>query len=599
MAQEELPGVPAVLGITIDDKSTRDIDDALYIERLEDGWQLSISIADVGRVVQLGSDFDTKAKERVATRYYGSGNSPMLPRFLAENKLSLWPRRLRNVLVVRIRLGLDFETKAVEIEEVVLKSRAKLTYDEVPGILADKEHPGHELLTQAKTIAMGLLTKRRQKGAMVLYDLNNGWVTSEEGFIKKLENKDAVIGYIIIQEMMILANAEVAKLGAARGLPLLYRSHNARDAGPELEALVKVIQEGLDHPIAGLDELRKNTHKLLEKATYGSKNTGHFGLGLQAYLHFTSPIRRYADLVNHRQVKAMIHGEAPPYTVEQIEEVAQHINAQVLQEQRDTAEYMKAKAESRAVRALDARRLDGLSAKEFERVVKVETRGGADASEAFIHGYEQRLKERAVPLVCMTVLFGEAPEGPGWSRLKAATVQWLEKRPEDAMSILTQGAQVVGWPPVQFDTESIGPDHQKVFRAIAELGDQTVPKEHQSWASGRTLKEAKQRSCVRLLALLAGVTPPPFDNPEVYPPEQPAPEPPPPVDVKNAVGVLQEMCQKRGVSGPVYTFQQTGPNHVPVITCTCTFSGIERTAVDSSKKDAKQRAAKAVLEAIK
>lgn len=580
-----------VAGITIDDHTTRDIDDALSIERLEDGWRVLVSIADVGRGVELGSDVDNRAKEMVATRYFANGNSPMLPRLLAERDLSLWPNVKRHVIVIDFTLGQDFETKAMSVYEGSLRSKAKLTYDDVPDILADTQHPGHEFMSNAKVLAMGMLAKRRQKGAMVMYDLNNGWVTTEEGFLKKLENKDNVIGYIIVQEMMIRANAEIAEYGRQRGLPLLYRNHKAKDAGPELEALAKIIQEGVDHPIEGLDELRKSTHQLLEKATYGSENAGHFGLGLQAYLHFTSPIRRYADLVNHRQIKALCSGKPHPYTVEQIEEIAQFINMRTLQDQQSQSEYMKKKAEQSATRAIDARRLDSLNAKEFERAVKVEARSGEEPSEAFAEGYITRVTRNAAPLLCMTVVLGEAPDGPGWKRLKEWTIAGLWKRPEDAVTVLTQGVQVVGWASAEYETATLGPDHQRVFYVTAKISD------HVATAGGKTSKEAKQRASVKLLALMSGVEPPTFDEPKVVD-EPKAPVLPPVQAGPNAVGALLEFCQKRGLTVPTFTFKQTGPSHMPVIACTCAFNGIERTAVASSKKDAKQRAAQAVAEKV-
>jgi len=587
MTDQELPG------LTIDDKTTRDIDDAVAVERLEDGWRVRVSIADVSRRIKLDSELDKKAMGRVATRYYGTGNSPMFPRFLAERDLSLWPGEKRGVMVIDLNLGTDFETRKVDIYESVFRSQAKLTYEEVPAIIADPKHSYHQLLSSLKILALGLLAKRRKKGAMVMYDLNNGWVTTEDGFLKKLENKDAVIGYIIIQEMMILANAEVAKYSADHHVALLYRNHQAKDAGPELEALAKTIQEGFDHPIEGLDELRKSTHQLLEKANYSSSLKGHFGLSLPAYAHFTSPIRRYADLVNHRQIKAALrHDKMLPYTVDQIQQIADHINAMTLQEQQSRSEFEKQKAEQRAVRAIDARRLHGLKAKDFERAVKVEARSGEDASDAFIEGYVRRVQDGTLPILCMTVVFGEAPESPGWNQVKSWTIARLWKRPEEAVSVLSQGVQVVGWPAVEYDVSEAGPPHERVFTAVARMG------ENQAQALAKTSKEAKQRASVKLLAKLAGVEEPIFDEPKF---EAPAPVPPPPPvsTSENAVGVLQQFCQKRGLDSPGYTFQQTGPSHMPVITCTCKFQNVERTAVATSKKDAKQKAAQAVLAALK
>lgn len=578
-----LPDVP---GITIDGPTTRDIDDALHIDRLDDGWRIRVAIADVDRTIRHGTDRDQRARERVATRYFGTGNSPMLPRYLAEDQLSLWPGRERHVMVVDFTLGSNFETKAADIYEGTLRSAAKFTYDEIPGLIVNAQSSFHQLAADAKTLAMGMLAKRRDAGALVLYDLNNGWVSTEEGFLKKLESKDAVIGYIIIQEMMIRANAEVARIGVARGVPMLFRNHEARDAGPELEALAKTIQEGVNHPVVGLEELRKSAHRLLQKANYGSVCTGHFGLSLPAYLHFTSPIRRYADLVNHRQVKAMIAGAPPPYTVEQVEEVAQYINARVLQDQQATADAMKAKAEGRAQQAIDDRRLDGLLPKPFERAVKVEARSGEDASEAFAEGFNQRLRAGRVPLICFTVVLGEAPDTPRWKQLKHWVLVELWRRPEDAISVLTQGTQIVDWPPVEFAVEDTGPAHQKTFTATAKLGEREVK------ATSKTSKEAKQRAAVKLLALLADIDPPQ----EAQPIEPAPPSPTPQVsEGPNLVGALQEFAQKRGLPIPTYAFTQTGQSHLPVISCTCRFDGIERTAVATAKKDAKSRAAEAVM----
>lgn len=579
---------------TIDDKSTRDIDDAIAIERQPDGWRLLVSIADVSRLVHLDTEFDLKAKERVATRYYGSGNSPMLPRFLAEKQLSLWPGRRRSVLTVDFTLAENLTTTKAEIREGVLHSQAKLTYDEIPNIVADEKHPLHGFGVEAKKLALGLLTQRRASGALVMYDLNNGWVTTEEGAIKKFENKDAVIGYIIIQELMIRTNAEVARLGIERGVPLLFRNHDTRDAGPEREALVRAIQEAFTTPVVGLDELRKKTHRFLERATYGSKLTGHFGLNLPAYLHFTSPIRRYADLVNHRQVRAMIQNKPPPYTAEQIEEVAQHINAKETQDRQSTSDHFKDQAEAKAQRAIDNRRLDGLGAKEFERAVKVEARHKPEVSEAMAQALTHRLREGSAPLICMTVVLGEAPETPGWLALKGEIIQTLARRHEDAVSILAQGVQVVGWAPAAWDTQATGPDHQRIFCVTAQLGD------HSFTVRARTSKEAKQKASVGLLALLAGVEPPTFGEPIQEAPEPvPVPPAPEPETGDNWVGRLMEHSQKHRLEQPVFTYKQEGPSHMPVIACTCKYNGTTKTAVAGAKKDAKKLAAQAVAEKLK
>lgn len=588
--------VREVPGLTIDDVSTRDIDDAIFIERLSNGWKILVSIADVGRDVPLGSEVDLYAYNRTATRYFATGNSPMLPRTLAENLLSLWPKVARFVLTIEAVLDESFGIQHVEVYEAGIRSQAKLSYDQIPAILAAEDHPHHKLVKDARGVALGLLNKRREAGALVMYDLNNGWVTTEEGSIRKLANKDEVIGYVIIQEMMILANAAVATFGVNRGIPLLFRNHEAYEGQPpDRQKLIDAITQAAQGPIEGLDALREQTHKALKRATYGATLLGHFGLNLPAYLHFTSPIRRYADLVNHRQIVALLRGEDLPYTVDQLEAIGQHLTQRAEQQRLGRSESEKDRAEQRAQKALDARKLDGLNAKDFERVVKVEARRGQeDASDAFCDAFVRRLQEGRVPLICMTVLFGEAPQDlPRWTELRQKTLDWLETHPEDAVSVLTLGVQNVGWPEAAFTTTDVGQAHEKTFFALGRLG------EHAFQGVAKSSKLAKQRAAVGLVALLGGLVPPLFEPVPVGPVAKTAPLPPMPETGDNPVGRLQEFCQQRSKPMPVYAFEQKGPDHLPVITCKCTFGNIEKVAVAASKKEAKKLAAQAILSELR
>ncbi len=584
--------VREVPGLTIDDVSTRDIDDAIFIERLPQGWKILVSIADVGRDVPLGSEIDLDAYNRTATRYFASGNSPMLPRTLAENMLSLWPKVARFVVTIEAVLREDLTLEHVEVYEAGIKSQAKLSYDQIPAILAAEDHPHHKLVKDARGIALGLLNKRREAGALVMYDLNNGWVTTEEGSVRKLANKDEVIGYIIVQELMILANAAVATFGVNRGIPLLFRNHEAY-AGqpPDRQQLIDAITQAAQGPIEGLDALREQTHKALKRAVYGATLLGHFGLNLPAYLHFTSPIRRYADLVNHRQIVALLRGEELPYTVDQLEAIGQYLTQKAEQDRLNRSETEKDRAEQKAQKALDARKLDGLNAKDFERVVKVEARRGEDASEAFCEAYTRRLGQGTVPLICMTIVFGEAPQDlPQWTGLRQKTLDWLEAHPEDAVSILALGVQNVGWPEASFTTTDVGKDHEKTFLVLGRLGG------HAFQGVAKSSKLAKQRAAVGLVALLGGLVPPLFEPVPVGPSAPTAP-PPPMTEATgdNPVGRLQEFCQQRSKPLPVYDFKQEGPSHLPVITCTCTFGNVKKVAVAPSKKEAKKLAAQAVV----
>ena len=499
-----------VQGITIDSEQTRDIDDALWIEFNADGyWHVTVSIADVSELVPPGGKIDTRAREMVTTKYFGTGNSPMLPRRLSEDELSLWPDKERKTLTVEMSVRApEMEIVKTEIYPSTLKSMGRVTYDKIPALLKDKpKTPEFDVIDIGCKMAMQLLDRRRKAGAFVLYDLNNGWITTEEGFLRKLEKKEETIGYILIQEMMVLANSQVAEFCVKNNIPVLFRNHTAMSAMPDRQILMAQIQDAISTPMADLDVVRQRTHMLLGRASYSDSLLGHYGLNLPAYLHFTSPIRRYADLVTHRQIKAHLEGKPFPYEKKDIEATATHINDQIELERERASMHFKTKDEEKAHRAIDSRRLDGLDAVHFERVTKVEARSGSDPSDAFEEAYLRRLKENRLPLICLTVVLTQEGYMEGWRPIVQATIDHLAKRPEDAISILSQAQQIADWAETKFLMTHEGPDHARTFtcKATMQWDDHTTV-EGQGKAS--TSKLAKYYAGIDLLAKLHGAKTP-------------------------------------------------------------------------------------------
>jgi ribonuclease R len=591
-----MPPRTKVLGITLDDTHTRDIDDAFWLSQEEDGLHVFVSIADVASGVDKGSPEDEKAHQMTATRYFATGNSPMLPRHLSEDHLSLWPGKKRQSLTVELTYDAAYKLTGSKLYRSQIVSEAKLAYKDVPGYLKDESYIGHKLLTDASKLAFALLDRRRSEGAMVLYDLNNGWVMTEEGYLKKLEDHEDTIGYIIVQELMIAANRAVSTWCLSCDIPILYRNHLARKATPDRAELMAQIKGAFETPLANLDIVRQQTHMFLERAEYSPILRGHFGLNLSAYTHFTSPIRRYADLVNHRQIRAHLKGEPLPYTQEDLEALAKHINEVNLAERQATSEHMKEKADTKArSAALDVRRIDGLGAKDFERVVKVETRSGQDPSPSFAEAFIQRARDGRVPLICLTTVLAGAPETSAWRELRSVVLENLGKHPHNVPSVLAQAMQIHGWPGIVFKAEASGPPHAPVFKVSASFGADGAPA---PMVEASTRKEADQRASLALLAAR-------FDLPMPVVAEAPK-APPMAVQVakkrgfdftqqKDPVALLQEFCQAESLAPPEYTFEQTGPSHVPEITCTVKLCGKAKTVKAGSKKDAKRLAAVAMI----
>jgi ribonuclease R len=575
--------VSVVNGYTIDGSRSRDLDDAIWVSPTDSGWVVTVSIADVAGAVAIGSEDDELARTMTATKYFGTGNSPMLRRWLSENELSLLPNRTRSVFVVEITLDVELNTVSTDLRLEEIRSKQKLAYINVPKILADKEHRLHAQISTAAALAQRLLAKRRAAGAMALYDLNNGWVTTEEGHLRQLEDHSETIGQVIVQEFMVLANKSVSVFAITRDVPILFRNHTARSAAPDRAELLRQLDEAVRLPVANLDVLRSRTHLLLDRANYGADVRGHYGLNLAAYTHFTSPIRRYADLVTHRQVRAAVLGESLPYTREQVALIGAHINDTLEQERESQSEYMKRKCEHRVSHEIEARRIDGLDAKDFERATKLEARSGNDPSEAFADAFIRRVREKRAPLIALTVVLTQAPHTQAWKPLGEAIVAYLQIAPEAAVSMLWQASQIVeGWPVVVFEAVESGGQQPVTFTARATLtrnAETTVAGE----ATAGQRKRAEQLAAVVLIARYFGVELN-LANETAEPPSQ-----------KNPVSVLYEWCQKRGLAAPRYEFETSGPPHAPVITCCCKANDHVGSGTAKNKQEAKRIATSALI----
>ena len=323
--------------VTIDGADAKDFDDAVYCESNGNGWRLIVAIADVGHYVRAGKGLDEAARERGTSVYFPDRVVPMLPETLSNGLCSLQPRQDRLCLCCDMTVSRQGEVKQSRFYEAVMRSARRFTYDEADRQLSGK--PGKDDVPSADSAAFrslkalaevyaAFLARRRERGGL---EFNLGEVVlrlDDQGRIASVAPRQRLVTHRIIEECMIAANVEAAKWLRKARIPALYRVHE----GPSPERVDELIlflrtlgitsvSPGRLQP-ADMSRVLKETAsgseaelvetmllRCMARADYRPKNRGHFGLALPAYAHFTSPIRRYPDLLVHRAIKHLLrHG---------------------------------------------------------------------------------------------------------------------------------------------------------------------------------------------------------------------------------------------------------------------------------------------------
>lgn len=361
-------------GFTIDDESTKDMDDAVYVEKTDAGWEVTVSITDVAEAIEKNSPLFENAIQNKATRYLGTHNVEMLPPELSLNKLSIMPNQHRNTISFKIFFDEQLNVIDFQVFESYIESTAKLSYKEVAHIVNKKksEHPQYEILCNASKLTKQLYNKRRLAGALAFYDIVLGMATNEEGQLIRIPEKEKTLAYLIIQELMILTNSETSKYFAMADLPFIYRNHSLRASAPGRDDIMEEVSLASLNPtsIHALSEKMKLWYK---RAVYQTYTTGHYGLSLPAYTHVTSPIRRLTDLLNQYIIKAYLRNEPQPFTLEQLNEYCSEINEYVKAEKDATAIFHTNKENKLRLKALVQSTQEDLWAmneKEFRRILK-------------------------------------------------------------------------------------------------------------------------------------------------------------------------------------------------------------------------------------
>jgi ribonuclease R len=337
--REDLRGIALV---TIDGEDARDYDDAVYCEPTRGGWRVIVAIADVGHYVRPGSALDAEARERGTSVYFPNRVIPMLPEALSNGLCSLVPEEDRLCLCCELRVNEAGHITRSRFFEGVMRSAARLTYRDVGEFLArpDGRHePRLEALRERLLALHGVyrsFTRERSgRGALELDTPELKLKFDEQGRVAALVEQPRNDAHRLIEECMIAANIAAARFLDRHRVPTLYRVHGLPEID-RLETLRQFLREfGLWLPPAEEvkpEHLRDLLAKIgdrpdallistavvrsMPQAVYQPGNIGHFGLALEHYAHFTSPIRRYPDLVVHRGIRQVLTGGDPQALVD-------------------------------------------------------------------------------------------------------------------------------------------------------------------------------------------------------------------------------------------------------------------------------------------
>ena len=329
--------------VTIDGEDARDFDDAVYCEPLKrgrgktafEGWRLVVAIADVSHYVKPGEPLDEDAYERATSVYFPRRVIPMLPEKLSNGLCSLNPDEERLCMVCDMLVSAQGEIEAYQFFPAVMRSQARLTYTEVASILgntrgaeAQRRRDLVPHLLNLHEVYRALLKHRGTRGAVDFETTETQIVCDDNGRIEKIVPRLRNEAHRLIEEAMLAANVCAADFIQSHKHPALYRVHEgptpekrvtlqnylkALGLGfglsddPKPGELQAIAQATKDRPDAA--QIHAMLLRSMQQAIYTATNSGHFGLAYEAYTHFTSPIRRYPDLLVHRVIKALLHAK--------------------------------------------------------------------------------------------------------------------------------------------------------------------------------------------------------------------------------------------------------------------------------------------------
>ncbi len=402
--REDLRQLPLV---TIDGEDARDFDDAVYCERSGRGWRLLVAIADVSHYVKPGSALDKEAKLRGNSVYFPGRVIPMLPEAISNGLCSLNPHVDRLCMVCEMMITPGGRVKSARFFEAVMHSHARLTYNQVSAMLVDQDEAVRGQyadllphLEELHRLYKALRVQRERRGAIDFETTETRIVFGEQKKIQAVVPVERLESHQMIEEYMVAANVAAAEYLLKTETPALYRVHD----GPSKEKLegLKLFLAELGLKLGGrgepkpkhygkfLNEIRERDDarliqtvllRSLSQAVYSPDNTGHFGLAYEAYTHFTSPIRRYPDLLIHRALRYLATQSKKPF-------IYSHADMVVLGEHCSMTERRADEATRDAVDWLKCEFMQDKVGEEFDGIITSVTSFGVfvELKEIYVEG---------------------------------------------------------------------------------------------------------------------------------------------------------------------------------------------------------------------
>ncbi|OFZ18673.1 MAG: ribonuclease R [Bdellovibrionales bacterium GWB1_55_8] len=383
--------------ITIDGETARDFDDAVFVERRKEGnFILWVAIADVSHYVRDGSHLDKEARSRGTSVYFPERAFHMLPRALSENLCSLRPQEPRLALVARMDFHRSGKRRSTQVIEAVIESRRRATYNEIQAEREQNKADRNWEYTPHFELYDILRRKRISRGS-IDFDLPEPEIVTEPtGEVISITRRGRMDSHRLIEEFMIAANEAVTEWIMERKLPFVYRVHEepslqalekfqltctavgvpfSLEGGSSPRVMAEFIRRIEGHPAQAL--LNIAFLRSLKQAIYTATHGIHYGLASQAYTHFTSPIRRYPDLIVHRMLRMALRLEAGD--LPRLKEPAREKLEKSLEDASEHCSYrerLAADAEREAIKLKQVRAMAGRLGEEFEgRVVGMSEAG--------------------------------------------------------------------------------------------------------------------------------------------------------------------------------------------------------------------------------